>query len=292
MVSGRRLPNLKTLGISIPESRRTRLSEGIALYQSLYIRHIAIDFISVGYGIGLSSTRLIWVLFVSFLILAPAARATAATGGICDSAANRAAAESGVPAEVLLSITRTETGRNREGRLEPWPWTVNMEGTGRWFSSEDEARAYVFHHFKRGARSFDVGCFQINYRWHGQAFSSIDQMFDPLENARYAAGFLKSLHSETGNWSKAAGAYHSRTDRHATRYRARFDRIRAALDPQRAPQLAESHLDEETVTRAARPNAYPLLHNSGNRRGHGSLVPLDDGPVQALFSASDATPAQ
>ena len=47
-----------------------------------------------------------------------------------------------------------------------------MEGKGKWFQTRDEALSYVFKHFKRGARSFDVGCFQINFKWHGQAFPS------------------------------------------------------------------------------------------------------------------------
>jgi hypothetical protein len=37
------------------------------------------------------------------------------------------------------------------------------------------------------------------------------------------------LHAEFGNWSQAAGAYHSRTPHFNARYRARFDRIHAGL---------------------------------------------------------------
>ena len=85
-----------------------------------------------------------------------------------------------------------------------------MKGTGLWFETEDAARAYVYEHFKRGARSFDVGCFQINYKWHHEAFASIEQMFDPMANALYAARFLGALKAEKGSWVEAAGAYHSR----------------------------------------------------------------------------------
>jgi len=86
---------------------------------------------------------------------------------LCDMAAQRAARESGVPLDVLRTITRTETGRGGKQGLQPWPWTVNMEGAGKWFENEDEARAYVFSHFKRGARSLYVGCFQIYFKRHG-----------------------------------------------------------------------------------------------------------------------------
>ena len=139
---------------------------------------------------------------------------------ICELAAQKAAIESGVPLSVLRAISLTETGRKINGQFKPWPWTVNMEGIGKWFDNYEEAKKYVDRHFDRGARSFDVGCFQINYRWHHQAFSSIEQMFEPMENARYAAKFLSELYDEFGEWSKAAGAYHSRTPKYARKYTA------------------------------------------------------------------------
>jgi hypothetical protein len=192
-------------------------------------------------------------------------------GQICDAVAAQVARESGVPLGVLQAITRTETGRRREGRVQPWPWTVNMEGRGVWFDTPDEARAYVFEHFKRGARSFDVGCFQINYRWHGQHFASIEEMFEPLANGRYAARFLSELHAELGNWSAAAGAYHSRTPTFANRYRAIFDRHRAAVEGN-PPEVSDATMARSQV-REPRQNTFPLLQ-SGAGVSLGSLVPL------------------
>jgi hypothetical protein len=154
---------------------------------------------------------------------------TAAVASICDQAGMLASQATGVPLEVLSAIALTETGRRIEGRHRAWPWTVNMEGVGAWFATREEALAYVHEHYQRGARSFDVGCFQINFRWHGNAFASIEDMFDPLQNATYAGQFLRNLYMETGSWSASAGAYHSRTPEFANRYRARFDRIVAGL---------------------------------------------------------------
>ncbi|MDQ2093980.1 transglycosylase SLT domain-containing protein [Rhodalgimonas zhirmunskyi] len=195
---------------------------------------------------------------------------------VCDQAAQIAADRSGVPVTVLQAITRTETGRKRNGHFGPWPWTVNMEGRGVWFDSLDEARAYVFKNFKRGARSFDIGCFQINYKWHHQNFSSIDEMFDPQENANYAALFLKSLYKELGDWSEAAGAYHSRTPKHANRYRQIFEKHRA-----KAPgeiQLAT------TASPAAptRKNAFPLLKGESSAQ-LGSLMPIGTSVIHGRF---------
>jgi hypothetical protein len=212
---------------------------------------------------------------------------------LCEEAAARASAASGVPVSVLRAIALTETGRTRDGAFRPWPWTVNMEGKGTWFDSFEEARAYVAQHHARGARSYDVGCFQINYRWHGQHFASLDQMFDPDANAAYAARFLSELHAEFGDWSRAAGAYHSRTPYFAGKYRTRFDRIRGRLiaaagggeppvtlaraEPAATPGAAPETLAAVTPTREVeiRDNRFPLLLATGSERGLASLVPLE-----------------
>lgn len=226
----------------------------------------------------------LWPTFAALALLAaailsafPAQSSPApdnAPGGadICRAAAEVVAAESGVPVNVLLAISLTETGRRRDGRLEPWPWTVNMQGEGRWFDDRAAAFAYATAGYQRGARSFDIGCFQINYRWHGQAFDSISDMFDPLINARYAAQLLASLYAEKGTWPAAAGAYHSRTPKYATRYSRRFSGILAGMgqaEPANPAALAA------LGTSAARVNAYPLLQKiAGGVQSPGSVALL------------------
>lgn len=200
---------------------------------------------------------------------------------LCDAAAREAADRAGVPLPVMRAITRVETGRGRG--LEPWPWTVNMEGKGHWFETRAEAEAFVAHAMARGARSFDIGCFQINHRWHGTAFRSPSDMFDPLRNAAYAARFLKDLHAQSGNWSVAAGWFHSRTPDRARAYRARFEQVRAALseappdmpDLPRDPRLPRGPGSTDAATRAPGPNTFPLLTRSASGAVRGSLVPLD-----------------
>ena len=197
---------------------------------------------------------------------------------ICDQAAAYAAQETGVPVSVLQAISLTETGRKKSGVMRPWPWTVNMEGKGVWFDNEDDARAYVYKNYKRGARSFDVGCFQINYKWHGQEFASIEEMFDPNPNALYAANFLLQLFREKGDWSGAAGAYHSRTEKYAEKYEKRFNAFRTALlgnNPATPPVLSSAAaIPRAPAPQEMRINSYPLLQENSNSRTLGSLVPL------------------
>lgn len=213
---------------------------------------------------------------------------------ICEQVASEASRRTGVPVSVLKAISLTETGRKRGGTFRPWPWTVNMQGKGHWFDSEDDARAYVYKEFRRGARSFDIGCFQINYKWHGQAFRSIDEMFDPLANALYAARFLQTLHAELGDWGRAAGAYHSRTPEFADRYQARFERLHAGLagspanDIPEIPDIvaaANGTAGLEVLPAVLRVNRYPLLR-TGTPTGLGSLVPLGNTPTATSLLAA------
>ena len=152
----------------------------------------------------------------------------------------------------------------------------------------------MFDHFKRGAVSFDVGCFQINYKWHHEAFTSIDQMFEPLANALYAAGFLKSLYAEKGSWGAAAGAYHSRNAQYADGYQARFEEIRAgfiAEDGRPLPDVpatllvaATEGVDPALRAEVIRINTYPLLQ-AGTGGAMGSLVPLSAASGRSLMAS-------
>jgi len=209
---------------------------------------------------------------------------------ICDQAAVYAAQETGVPVSVLQAISRIETGRKRNGVIRPWPWTVNMEGKGVWFESEDDARAYVYKNYKRGARSFDVGCFQINYKWHGQEFASIQEMFNPYPNALYAANFLLRLYREKGNWSEVAGAYHSRTQKYAERYEKRFKAYRATLLGNREATPSITLLSSSIpVPQKIRINRYPLLRGNNNTSTLGSLASLGtQQSVERLIAVSAA----
>ncbi|MEM7519471.1 MAG: lytic transglycosylase domain-containing protein [Pseudomonadota bacterium] len=196
---------------------------------------------------------------------------------MCDGAASKVSKETGVPLNVLRAITRTETGRAKGGEMRPWPWTVNMEGRGVWFDTEAQAQRYVFQHYRNGARSFDIGCFQINYRWHGQAFASIEQMFEPLANARYAAEFLRTLHAEHNDWHAAVGAYHSRTHKYAARYLKRYKEVHRNLTQADTAQAASN----------PRHNGFSLLQGASVQGQAGSLMPQGTSGGGSLFAAPD-----
>lgn len=144
--------------------------------------------------------------------------------GRCIAAILQAQDRYGIPDNILLGIGLQEAGVTRGGQLTVWPWAVNAAGTGRLFDSRADAMQWVRERQASGVQSIDVGCLQINLRWHPTAFATLDEGFDPTANTDYAARFLRSLYAETGDWMRAAGAYHSRTPAHADVYLASLRR--------------------------------------------------------------------
>jgi soluble lytic murein transglycosylase-like protein len=126
----------------------------------------------------------------------------------CEREMTRASAESGVPLNVLYSVGLTETGRR--GKLDPY--TMNVDGREVRSESLNEAMARFAAAKAHGAKLIDIGCMQINARWHGAHFGSLAAMFDPTLNVDYAATFLKSLKAKEGNWTLAVARYNAGPD--------------------------------------------------------------------------------
>lgn len=151
---------------------------------------------------------------VGLLVLLGVARPAWGDDGIaCREQAAAAERQHGIPAGLLLAIGRRESGRAdaQSGEVLPWPWSVNREGQDHVFATAAEAVDYVAGAQRDGSSSIDVGCFQINLKYHPDAFASLTEAFDPAANAAYAARFLAELHDREGNWEAAVADYHSAT---------------------------------------------------------------------------------
>ncbi|MHB0669517.1 transglycosylase SLT domain-containing protein [Roseomonas mucosa] len=166
-------------------------------------------------------------LTLLLILLASMAGATAQTSApspstLCRAAIAAAEREYGLPAGLLAAIGRVESGRRdpETGERGPWPWTMNAEGRGKFFRTRAEAVAEVRQLRADGMRLIDVGCMQINLHHHPNAFASLEEAFDPLSNARYAARFLKDLNATRGDWMRSAANYHSNTPERAAAYLA------------------------------------------------------------------------
>lgn len=147
----------------------------------------------------------------------------AAPGVDCRAAAVAFEQSAKLPPGLLLAIGQVESGRVdvTSGEINPWPWATNNAGEGHYFSSAQEAIAWVVAGQSLGNQSIDVGCFQVNLHYHPDAFASLADAFDPSANARYAASLLNRLHDQSGSWPVAIALYHSADPLEGQRYSAR-----------------------------------------------------------------------
>lgn len=155
--------------------------------------------------------------------------------------------EYGIPTHLLGAIATTETGRFHNG-LDlsiPWPWTINAEGKGHFYDSKEQAVAAARRMQAQGIQSMDVGCMQVNLYHHPNAFSSLDEAFEPEKNVAYAAGFLRNLYQESGSWRTASAGYHSKTPERGNKYVGLvYDRWHKIIEKLR---MAKQYVPDSTV---------------------------------------------
>lgn len=125
----------------------------------------------------------------------------------------------GVEETLLRAIILVESGIHKN---RSWPWTIQVRGHSLYFKTKDGAIQYARRLLKTGIRNFDCGIAQINWRWHGHKFKSVENVFDPQANLICAARFLKSLFLRHGSWKQAAAAYHGGSPREQEIYLAKL----------------------------------------------------------------------
>ena len=153
---------------------------------------------------------------LSFVAICLVAGQEAAATSTPDCMAFARAAEQryGLPDGILQSISTVEASRiQADGSYKAWPWTLNDTGTGLFFDNREQVLEYLDVHMTNPDTSIDIGCMQINTKWHGAFFETFDEMLDPASNIAYAAGFLTDLYYAHGSWNEAIRHYHSSDQR-------------------------------------------------------------------------------
>lgn len=224
---------------------------------------------------------LLWIILHPALGLAQALDPTLA----CRAAIARAEQDAAIPAGLLQAIGRVESGRRNPetGTSGPWPWTINAEGRGHFFPDRAAAIAAVRELQGRGVRIIDVGCMQVNLHHHPRAFASLEEAFDPISNARYAAQFLTQLHAARNDWMVAAGHYHSHTPELAEAYRGR---VRAAWSAAQSRNAEARNAEDQALVGLAMPTPRaatpPASVSLSNREERAQVLPATGGGGRGL----------
>ena len=90
---------------------------------------------------------------------------------------------------------------------------------------------------------------QVNLRYRGRAFDSLEEAFDPAHNVAYAALLLKSLYRDAHSWSTAIARYHSWTPKLARRY---YNKVKNAWGTARRAAYEDRRLADQEARRARR----------------------------------------
>jgi soluble lytic murein transglycosylase-like protein len=159
-----------------------------------------------------------------------------------------AAQRAGIPSLVLYAVALQESGIRRNGRIVPWPWSLNVAGQSRRFATRADACIGLQHAMRTTPHTrIDAGLGQINLGYHKQRYSNPCDLLDPYRNLATAAEILKEQHSPGEDWLLAIGRYHRPAGGEpAARYRRSVSRHLARVQGTR-PTAAVLPAHQETT---------------------------------------------
>ncbi len=153
----------------------------------------------------MKKTLLLTILFSSQISI------STAKANVCEEHIYLAAQKYDVPIALLYAVGLAESGR--KGRLHPY--ALNVEGRTFFPNSQREALNIFKRQRALGRNLIDLGCMQINHKYHAAEFRSLESMLDPRLNVNYSARFLRRLKDRHGSWSVAVARYHAGDKNHA-----------------------------------------------------------------------------
>ena len=242
------------------------------------------SWLSICAGYGLSPC-----LFAA-LYLALTLPAHASMRKVCTVHASAQEQANRIPNGLVQAVALAESGRwlAEDQSTLPWPWTVTSGKDSFYLPTKAAAIAKVRELKADGRTNIDVGCMQINLRYHPDAFTSLDEAFDPDSNVAYGTKFLKELRHQTRSWGKATAFYHSQNRERGNAYRTKVyrfwrklqkhqilrggDKASEDIEPSASPpRRFKEPLKRSLVHRRARPlwkpDAIPVFRGGALLRG-------------------------
>ena len=153
------------------------------------------------------------------------------TAALCATATRAAEIDAAVPRGLLTAISLKESGRWDSDKKQSvaWPWTVTAAGAGAHYPTKQEALNAVTALQARGVTNIDVGCMQINLRYHPHAFKDLETALDPTHNAAYAGDHLRQLREDHRSWPSAVERYRSSDPKRRLAYRRAVYKLKYAV---------------------------------------------------------------
>ena len=158
-----------------------------------------------------------------------------------------AAQRAGIPSTVLYAVALQESGVRRNGRIVPWPWSLNVAGQSHRYATRADACAGLQQAIRATPHTrIDAGLGQINLGYHQQRYSTACDLLDTYRNLAIAAEILHEQHTPGEDWLLAIGRYHRPAGGEpAARYRRSVSRHLARVQGAR-PTTAASTARQET----------------------------------------------
>lgn len=135
------------------------------------------------------------------------AGATAQTmGEACQSLISTAEQRYNIPTGLLMAIALTESGDKTGG---PNPHAMNIAGMTYIAPNIENMAGVIQRGYNTGQTSIDVGCMQVNLKYHAHNFRSPYELLNSRVNVDYGARYLASLANDTKSWRDAVMTYHN-----------------------------------------------------------------------------------
>lgn len=117
--------------------------------------------------------------------------------------------QGGVPATVLYAVALQESGLRLRQRHAPWPWTLNVAGTARYYATRRQACSALLMALRQhAAKRIDVGLAQINLGHQRRHYQHPCELLNPYLNLTIATTLLREQRRAGESWLPAIGRYH------------------------------------------------------------------------------------
>lgn len=130
-----------------------------------------------------------------------------------------------VPADILYALSVKESNsKMNNNTVSPWPYTINYKGVAFRYEDYHSMITAAKRLLSEGKTAFDIGPFQVNWKWNGHRAESIEDLGNPHRNGIIASEILIEQYNKYGDWFLAAGRYHnpSNSNGHADKYTREF----------------------------------------------------------------------